>query len=166
MKFKCNVRREVWWYLRSPWKLEPVRLARETEDRRLGTEKCGDTESECRCIKRKTQTRAIYKPKCPASAQLWAPSRGERSEPSENSGTPSCHQDRKGPLSWHSDSYYILRDEHTSSKIYKTLTPNHCALKADPRMHLWSAELCPRRFQIPSLIMTLIHILRAMLSVC
>lgn len=93
---------------------------------------------ECWCIKRKTEIWAIYKLKCLASAQLWAPSVGV--------GKEASHQWTKEPLHAirirrvHSVGTQIvllfLRDEHTSSKLYKTLTSNQCALKADPRMYL------------------------------
>ena len=109
MKFKCNIRREVTWCLRWQWRLEPMRLARETEEaeelalRSAGTPWMLMHQKEDWDM---SNLQAEMPGECTAvSPQCGG---GERSESSVNEGTPSCHQDKKGPLSWHSDSSSIF----------------------------------------------------------
>ena len=127
---------------------------------------------ECWSIKRKTEIWAIYKLKCPASAQLWAPSVGVGKEASHQwTKEPLCAI-RKGMV--HSVGTQIVllfweMSTHQASSTKPWLqTSVHSKLTQG--CIYWSDELYPRCdvqcFQIPSLIMTFVHILWIMISVC
>ena len=169
MKFKCNIRREVRWYLRSQWKLEPMRLARETEKTEdLVLRSMGTLRSECWCIK----GRPRYE-----QSTSWNARRVHSCEPPAG-GKEASHQWTKellhairiGKVHSVGTQIVVLSWEIAHSKQdlqnldFKPLCTQSCP--KDVLMECYVLDTMHMLSNTSLIMTTFVHILRVTLSVC
>ena len=168
MKFKCNIQREVRWYLRSQWKLEPMRLARETEETEdLVLRSMGTLRSECWCIKGRPRYEQSTSWNARRVHSCESPAGGK--EASHQWTKESLHAIRIGKVHSVGTQIVVLSWEIAHSKQdlqnldFKPLCTQSCP--KDVLMECYVLDTM-HMLSNTSLIMTFVHILQVTLSVC